>query len=141
MQVADRFHLWRNLCQAVEKVVAAHRNCLAPPNPATEDEPPQMRAAPIPEQLQGPLAAGTRDRHAAVHELGRAGVNINAIAGTLALDRKTVRRYAQAETADDLIGHGRLSNTGRALHPYLAHIYQRWNAGCTGAALIYAEIH
>ncbi|WP_240032824.1 hypothetical protein [Micromonospora globbae] len=29
---------------------------------------------------------------------------------------------------------------GEALRPYLTHIYQRWNAGCTDAALIYAEI-
>ncbi|WP_256370996.1 transposase [Micromonospora sp. KC207] len=123
VQIANRFHLWRNLCQAVEKVAAAHRNCLAPPNPKAEDEPPQPRAAPIPEQLQGPLAARTRDRHAAVHELRRAGVNINAIAENLGLDRKTIRRYAQAETADDLLSHGRLSSTGRALHPYLTHIH------------------
>ncbi|MFD3556871.1 ISL3 family transposase [Streptomyces goshikiensis] len=32
VQIADRFHLWLNLCKTAEKCVVAHRRCLAPPD-------------------------------------------------------------------------------------------------------------
>jgi transposase len=145
VQVADRFHLWRNLCDAVEKIAAAHRDCLRPPSNSSHDGPTEPDfcgpepAEPVSGELEGKRAVNTRQRHAAVHGLLDKGVGITAIAETLRLDRKTVRRYASADTAEQLLG-GASRRRDTRLQPFLAHLHRRWNEGCTDAARLHAEI-
>jgi hypothetical protein len=45
----------------------------------------------------------TRQRHAEIHALCKPGMGVTAISKAQRLERKTVRRYARATTADELI--------------------------------------
>ncbi|MEU9456984.1 ISL3 family transposase [Streptomyces sp. NPDC048277] len=141
-QVADRFHIWKNLCEAVEKCVLAHRACLTEPTEAPGSVAPNAEDSgtdlPVPAGLEGLRAVQRRERHAAVHALFGKGVGISAIAEALGLDRKTVRRYAHAAAPEDLpVGTGK---RGNRVQPYLGFLHQRWNEGYTDAVRLCGEI-
>ncbi len=110
-QVADRWHIFNNLCKAAETTVRANRADLREPEPANEEPASAMTAdtAPAPaEPLDTSRAAvRTRERHAAVHQLREQGWTIIAISQHLNLDRKTVRKFAAAATAEQLINGAR----------------------------------
>ena len=136
IQVADRWHLWHNLAEAVERAVARHRCCLQDPPPDPEPGPPAAQTAPGPE---AGLAARTRTRHAEIHAALARGLTITQLSRTLRLDPKTVRRYATAATADELIGGARLTRPG-LLGPHQAYLQQRWDDGIRGTERLHAEL-
>jgi len=95
MQVADRWHLWDNLCRHVERLVAAHHACLPEPtapamNEAGADNPIDLAVLQWPDTLR---VAHTRQRHQRTHDLREQGLSMRAIARCLDLNFKTVRRY------------------------------------------------
>ncbi|GII96076.1 ISL3 family transposase [Sinosporangium siamense] len=142
-QVADRWHLWNNLCRAVEKVVRAHRADLREPlNPGEVVRPLPTGAPPAaaPSGEPGPItAARTRERHAAVHEPTRRGMTVAAIAQRLGLDRKTIRKYRDAATAEELV-NGRRSRS-RAFEHYVSYLHRRVvHDGEANAARLFAEL-
>jgi DNA-binding IclR family transcriptional regulator len=66
------------------------------------------------------------------------GLTVSAIARRVRLDRKTVRRFANAEVAADLLGpHGRRAT---ALDPHLLYLATRWREGQHVAAFLFDEI-
>jgi len=150
IQVADRWHLWHNLGEYVEKAVTAHRGCLTgtaggedpPPGP----QPPDAGAVPPPEPdglrdvcgRERALVPRTRERHAAVHDLLQAGRSQRETAEILGLDRKTVNRFASQASPAGLL----VKATGRQskLDPFKPWINHRWNEGLTSAAALHAEM-
>jgi transposase len=151
VQVADRWHLWHNLGEYVEKAVIAHRGCLtaAPGEPAAGagEAPPGHLPGAGPAGPDGlrdvhgrerALVSRTLERHAAVHELLQAGRSQREAAELLGLDRKTVNRFAgQADAAVLLV-----KATGRdsKLDPFKPWINRCWNQGRTSAAALHAEM-
>jgi transposase len=136
IQVADRWHLWHNLAEAVERAVARHRSCLQDPPPDPGTGPPAAQAAPAPE---AGLAARTRTRHAEVHAALARGLTLTQVSRTLRLDPKTVRRYATAETAEQLTGSVRLMRPG-LLGPHQTYLQQRWDEGIRSTEQLHAEL-
>jgi transposase len=136
IQVADRWHLWHNLAEAVERAVARHRSCLQEPPPDAEPGPSAQEAVTAPETG---LAARTRARHAEIHAALTRGLTITEISRTLRLDRKTARRYATAATAEELTGGPRLSGPG-LLGPHQDWLRQRWDEGARSTEQLYQEL-
>lgn len=130
-QVADRWHLLHNLSGHVEKAVARHRRCLRPPEPA----PPTPRPPATPSRRE----TNTRTRWNQVHELKNRGLGTHIIARRLKMDPKTVRRYADVDSPDDLLGPA-LTGRRSVLDPYKPYLQARINDGVTATTVVLQEI-
>ncbi|MER6917069.1 ISL3 family transposase [Streptomyces sp. NPDC000594] len=135
-QVADRWHLLDNLATAVEKAVRRLRACLAPPKP--ERTVPEPEASPDSDSEENPAHQRIRARWTEIHTLYERGATITAISEQTGLDRKTVRRYAHADTADELITVR--PRRGSTLTPHMPYLAARWAEGCNNAQTLRDEI-
>ncbi len=142
IQVADRWHLWHNLGEHVEKTVLRHRADLPEPigDGLPDDDPnPTPDLAP-PSAVIGDktIVVRTKLRYAAVQDLYSRGMSLSAIARTLELDVATVRRFAHATGLDELL----IKTLQRAslVDQFTPYLHQRWSEGCTDAACLSAEI-
>jgi transposase len=145
VQVADRWHLWHNLAEHVEKTVARHHRCLTTSTTDAVASPPRPDLAGVAAQVtvqraeQGLLVPRTRQRYEQVQTLLAQGMTIRSIQRTLGLARGTVRRFARAVTVDELLAK---PHTGRPsiLDEHLDYLHARWNDGVTNATVLFAEI-
>jgi transposase len=144
VQVADRWHLWHNLAEAVERAVSRHREHL-PAAVSAQDAPSapgEEQAAPAPEPPRtGRVATRTRDRHAEVHRLLAEGRAQAQVTRDLGLSRGTVRRFARAASPEELLVNDGTGRQASILDEHAAYLRERWNSGCTNAAQLWAELH
>jgi transposase len=138
VQVADRWHLLRNLGDAVRTAAGAHHAAVRRAGRGIVVE----RAAPV-----GPRSTAREARKAARHEPRRAryaevrrlsdgGATVSAIARACGLDRKTVRKWLREGgpgTWDRPSGAGSLA-------PHLKYLERRWGEGSRNAARLREEL-
>jgi transposase len=134
-QVADRWHLWDNLCGHARKTAAAHRGCLAEAAPIAGGDGGGPAGA--------ELAALVRANYDKVQALRAAGHPAAAIARHTGLSRQALHAYLRAGSADELaaaVAGGPLRSRPSALDPFEPYLRQRWDEGCRNATALLAEI-
>jgi transposase len=164
IQVADRWHLWHNLGEAVDKTVAAHHACVraAFAAAATDAKEPDAEIGREPEPIAvtptAPsetlavhrdgaldvcgrprrLVVRTRQRYADVQQHLAAGESLAEIGAVLDLDLETVRRFARATNVEELLV--KAINRASLLDGYTEHLDAEYAAGITDAGILCQQI-
>ncbi len=156
-QVADRWHLLKNLSEALERLLVRqraewHRILVADTPEGSADETmhavsgerdtPLRSRAPTARALQAAQERqARRDHRVARYEearrLSTQGWSLRAIARAMHLNRHTVHEYLASDCAPIL--RPRAPKPSK-LDPYRAYIHERWDEGCHDAAVLLAEL-
>ena len=143
IQVADRWHIWHNLCEYAGKAVARHQDCVARSGCARQgrqDDQQQQEQQEEEGEGEGGVPAGLeaviRGRHAAVRELRAAGRTLPEAAAALGLSQQLTGRFWRAASADALLK----ARGASALDPWKPYLRRRWDAGITTIAVLHREI-
>ncbi|MGX7826091.1 ISL3 family transposase [Actinokineospora sp. 24-640] len=135
IQIADRFHLWQNLGQVVEKTVNALRPHLAEPTPAAPStEAPLV----VQRSSEKKIVRRMREHYAAVQHLIGKGWSKAAVGRQLDLHPATVRKFANAASIDELIA--KTEQRAHVVDAHIEYLHQRWNDGHRNATQLFREI-
>jgi transposase len=164
-QVADRWHLLKNLREALELFLEQNRACLyAAANsenelagqPVARSEGRETQKPIAPKETTKPLdltkselspttAMKVRlirrekrlDRYRKVIELHQQGFGIREIARLMQIDRVTVRKYIQAGEFPEIAQRRKIPSK---LDPHSQFLEERWDAGCHNRLQLWREI-
>jgi transposase len=154
VQVVDRFHLVKNLREAIEAFLHDQRPALQAAAAGTAQAltqaagtvaaPPMYRGRHQCSQAgQQRQEAAQQQRHAAwvaTYETAQAlhaqGTSVTMIAQQLGLSRPTVYRLLRRTTPPPPRSPQR---SGQVLRPYMAYLIRRWREGCTDSMQLWRE--
>ncbi len=146
MQVADRFHLMKNMTEAVERFLHREQRFLRPAAElvAAESAPPVVVPAeekPAADQVTLTRAEMSRERRFAryleVREMRRQGATIKGIAEHFKMHRRSVQLFLRSDTFPERV---RPQMRSRGIDRFVPYLKQRWDAGCHNAAELWREI-
>lgn len=141
LQVADRFHVLRNLADTLEKSLHPHRRALKQVHLVISTSPSALPAV----RYERPARRRDKQRHQqekrdlyeTIRQLGAQGMSQVAIGRLLHLNRKTVASYLHAEQFPERAAHPLRPSI---LTPYEAYLYGRWQEGYHNVVGLYREI-
>ncbi|MBI4321485.1 MAG: ISL3 family transposase [Chloroflexi bacterium] len=143
VQVADRFHLVRNVSDALREVVDRQRWALpeAPELPAVVSGQPGdvsgVKLCPKQEASRRAAAERLRIRYEEVWSRFRTGELLRSIAESTGLCRGTVRKYIACLEVPKRAP--RRPSPG-LLTPFVSYLKARWESGCRNARFLFDEI-
>jgi len=153
LQVADRFHVVKNLGDIVEQVVARHHASLrqasvmlaavAAPAAGSHTLMDTLPVAPVTpltprvRQRQDTRRARRLSLYKEVRALHTDGHSQRTIARTVGLSRETVQRFVEA---DEFPERRERAPRTPLFAPYEPYLRERWAAGCQEAATLWREI-
>lgn len=139
LQVVDRFHLARNVSDALRELLRSRRWTI----PAQETglaihlEIYRVPAAAALEMKEPKATPRKEALWEAVQQRKGSGQYIRAMARELGVCRRTVRKYLAADRPP---GYRSRQSRHTKLAPYLSYMHQRWQEGCHSARRIYGEL-
>jgi transposase len=141
LQVADRFHIQKNLGEAVERVFHRHRETLQQMKVVSAA--PSMRG--VVDPLLRPERLGQREqtrtkrmqRYEEVRALYLQGISLSEIARRLHMGRMTVQKFAYADSYPETAAY---QVKAGMLHPYESYLRERWQQGSRNGAQLYREV-
>jgi transposase len=156
MQIADRFHLLRNLGDVLQRLLHRHAATLKQTLSAAIDATASSSAPPVePPPLSGPPEEGVvasslpsqpapetprtlrQLRYEEVRSLYERGMPLTDISRKTGLDRKTVRKYIHVEKLPDWTDRRKRASI---LDPFREYLQERVAVGCHNAARLFREL-
>jgi transposase len=137
LQVADRFHLLRNLRDVVLRVLRRHAPLLqrVPAPGCAQQTLPRLRLDRDGSRERTRMAM--RERFERIHALAARGLTKSAIARALGLHRHTVQKYLALGAAPE---RRHVTRKTSILAPYAGYILERWRQGSRNARQLWREI-
>ena len=146
LQVADRWHLLKNLKEALQRLMERNRACLqaagatiSPPDEQLVENKADLPQKSLTQAEKASQAARQRrlERYQMVIKLHKLGQGVRAISRSTGLAPKTIRKYLDAGSFPEW---GTPTRYNLIITPYVPYLKQQWAKGQHNACQLFREI-